>query len=142
MFKAGRTAAFKAFVACAVGAAVLLAPAASSARASSEAASEAAANVLIAPIALSELPIQGRDTYALVHAGGPFPYEKDGTVFGNRERLLPKQRRGYWREYTVRTPGLRHRGARRMVCGGQVAHAPDACYYSSDHYASFRKIIP
>lgn len=132
MFKAGALAACKAFMACAVGAAVLLAPAVSSAR------SEAGAR---ASIALSDLPAQGRATYALIHAGGPFPHDKDGTVFGNRERLLPIKKRGYWREYTVRTPGVRHRGARRIVCGG-APRTPDTCYYSGDHYASFREITP
>ena len=92
------------------------------------------------PIALAELPPQGRATYALIREGGPFPYDKDGTVFGNRERLLPAHRRGYYREYTVRTPGSRNRGARRIVCGGKP-RTPDACYYTSDHYASFREIV-
>ena len=84
---------------------------------------------------------EGVKTYRLIHAGGPFPYEKDGTVFGNRERLLPRKARGYYREYTVRTPGLSHRGARRIVCGGEVPRQPDACYYTADHYASFRMIV-
>ena len=91
-------------------------------------------------ITLAELPPQGRTTYARIRAGGPFPYEKDGTVFGNRERLLPAHPRGYWREYTVKTPGVRSRGARRIVCGG-APRTPDACYYTSDHYASFREIV-
>jgi len=94
-----------------------------------------------APVALSSLPAQGHATYQLIHQGGPFPFEKDGVVFGNRERLLPGQKRGYYREYTVKTPGSRNRGARRIVCGG-VPTTPDACYYSADHYASFRKIVP
>gem|GEM_PF-349485 len=92
-------------------------------------------------VALGQLPREGRATHALIHQGGPFPYEKDGTVFGNRERLLPLHPRGYWREYTVKTPDTRGRGARRIVCGGKP-RTPDACYYSSDHYASFRKIRP
>lgn len=94
----------------------------------------------LATVRLAELPVQGRDTYELIRRGGPFPYDKDGTVFGNRERLLPAQKRGYYREYTVRTPGSRDRGARRIVCGGPV-RMPHACYYTADHYASFRKIV-
>ena len=62
-------------------------------------------------------------------------------MFGNRERQLPAERRGYYREYTVRLPGSRDRGARRIVCGGPRSVAPDACYYTDDHYASFRKIV-
>jgi len=91
-------------------------------------------------IALAELPRQGRETYELIYRGGPFPYGKDGTVFGNRERQLPRNTRGYYREYTVKTPGSRDRGARRIVCGGPP-RTPDACYYTADHYASFRKIV-
>ena len=91
-------------------------------------------------VALSDLPSNGRAMYALILAGGPFPHDKDGVVFGNRERLLPLSKRGYYREYTVRTPSVRHRGARRIVCGG-VRTRPDACYYTADHYASFRRIV-
>ena len=87
-----------------------------------------------------ELPAQGKITYRLIRQGGPFPHEKDGIVFGNRERLLPSQRRGYYREYTVDTPGARNRGARRIVCGGP-ARTPVACYYTSDHYSSFRRLV-
>ena len=94
----------------------------------------------VAVIAVAELPAQGRQTLQLIRDGGPFPYEKDGTVFGNRERLLPAKQRGYYLEYTVRTPGSRNRGARRIVCGGQP-RTPDACYYTGDHYASFRRIV-
>lgn len=94
-----------------------------------------------ATITVAELPRQGVQTYELIHQGGPFAYEKDGMVFGNRERLLPAQKRGYYREYTVKTPGSRDRGARRVVCGGQ-ARTPDNCYYTADHYASFRRIVP
>ena len=93
-------------------------------------------------VALAQLPRQAHDTWRLIHAGGPFPYEKDGQVFGNRERLLPQHTRGYWREYTVRTPGVQGRGARRIVCGGAKPTQPDACYYTADHYSSFRKITP
>jgi len=92
-------------------------------------------------VALGSLPVQAQTTYALVRQGGPFPYAKDGVVFGNRERLLPLNTRGYYREYTVKTPGASTRGARRLVCGGP-ATVPDACYYTADHYASFRKIVP
>jgi ribonuclease T1 len=93
-----------------------------------------------AVIQLAELPAQGRKTYELILRGGPFPHDKDGVVFGNRERLLPAARRGFYREYTVPTPGSRDRGARRIVCGGP-ARTPDACYYTADHYASFRMIV-
>lgn len=93
-----------------------------------------------ASIRMAELPRQGRDTHELIRRGGPFPYDKDGVVFGNRERQLPAERRGYYHEYTVPTPGSRDRGARRIVCGGP-ARVPDACFYTADHYASFRKIV-
>ena len=93
-----------------------------------------------ATVHVTELPPQGRETYELIRQGGPFPFDKDGTVFGNRERLLPTERRGYYREYTVRTPGSRDRGARRIVCGGPL-RTPHACYYTADHYASFRMIV-
>ena len=93
-----------------------------------------------ATIRVAELPIQGRETYELIRQGGPFPFGKDGAVFGNRERSLPAEKRGYYREYTVTTPGSRDRGARRIVCGGP-ARAPHACYYTADHYGSFRKIV-
>lgn len=91
-------------------------------------------------IQVAQLPAAGKATFELIRTGGPFPYEKDGTVFRNRERLLPGSARGYYREYTVKTPGARNRGARRIVCGGPATR-PDACYYSADHYASFRKIV-
>ena len=93
-----------------------------------------------AVILVAELPKQGRETYELIRLGGPFPYGKDGVVFGNRERVLPSARRGYYREYTVPTPGSRDRGARRIVCGGPLK-VPHACYYTADHYASFRMIV-
>lgn len=94
----------------------------------------------VAVVTLASLPVQARQTEQLIRAGGPFPYDKDGSVFGNRERLLPRHDRGYYREYTVPTPGSRDRGARRIVCGGP-ARTPDACYYTDDHYASFRRIV-
>ena len=95
----------------------------------------------LAEVALSELPPEARETYALILNGGPFRYDRDGAVFGNREGILPPVRRGYYHEYTVPTPGARNRGARRIVCGGPKK-APDACYYTGDHYQSFRRIRP
>jgi ribonuclease T1 len=92
-------------------------------------------------VQLSSLPSEAQATERLVRTGGPFPYSKDGSRFGNRERQLPAQARGYYREYTVKTPGSRDRGARRIVCGGQKPAAPDACFYTDDHYASFRRIV-
>jgi ribonuclease T1 len=92
-------------------------------------------------IGLADLPRQGQQMYRLILQGGPFPHEKDGVVFGNYERQLPSARRGYYHEYTVDTPGVRGRGARRIVCGGLQRSAPQACYYTSDHYVSFKKIV-
>jgi len=92
-------------------------------------------------IRVVELPRQGQQTLELIRVGGPFPHGKDGTVFGNRERQLPAEKRGYYREYTVPTPGAKNRGARRIVCGGRQRSEPDACYYTGDHYASFRRIV-
>jgi ribonuclease T1 len=92
-------------------------------------------------IGLQQLPREGQDTYRLIHQGGPFPYDKDGVVFGNRERMLPRQARGYYHEYTVKTPGERTRGARRIVCGGLEVQRPQNCYYSDDHYTTFREIV-
>ncbi len=86
-------------------------------------------------IAAAELPAEGRDTLRLIEQGGPFPYERDGVTFKNYERVLPKQPRGYYHEYTVKTPGVKHRGARRIVCG-----QPVECYYTADHYRTFKRI--
>ncbi len=102
---------------------------------------DAAVPTAVTTVALSELPEQGQAVMKLIYQGGPFRHDKDGTVFGNREKSLPLRQRGYYREYTVRTPGERSRGARRIVCGGQQPTAPDACYYTADHYASFRQIV-
>ncbi|KQW02127.1 ribonuclease domain-containing protein [Streptomyces sp. Root369] len=84
----------------------------------------------------SKLPAEARQTLELIDRGGPFPYAKDGSVFGNFERLLPAHRRGYYHEYTVPTPGSRDRGARRIVTGqgGEI-------YYTDDHYDSFRAVL-
>jgi ribonuclease T1 len=92
-------------------------------------------------VALASLPEPAQQTYRRVLSGGPFADAKDGTVFGNRERLLPGKGRGYYREYTVPTPGSADRGARRIVCGGERPAEPEACYYTADHYASFRRIV-
>lgn len=93
-------------------------------------------------VALNALPRPAQQTHERILSGGPFPYAKDGAVFGNRERVLPRRARGYYREYTVETPGSRDRGARRIVCGGSRPKQPDACFYTGDHYASFRRIEP
>lgn len=83
------------------------------------------------------LPPEAIATLALIQQGGPFPYSKDGTVFQNRERRLPNRPRGYYREYTVPTPGSPDRGARRIITGGDP---PREFYYTPDHYRSFRPI--
>lgn len=85
------------------------------------------------------LPAEAHATIALIQRGGPFPHRQDGSVFGNREGRLPARPRGWYREYTVATPGLNHRGARRIVTGGQP---PQTWYYSDDHYDSFRPFQP
>ena len=94
-----------------------------------------AANAWAGDIALADLPAEARHTLALIKAGGPFPHAQDGGTFGNREKLLPQRDRGYYREYTVRTPGARDRGARRIVAGkgGEF-------YYTADHYRTFKRI--
>ncbi|MDQ5898229.1 MAG: hypothetical protein RLZZ592_1800 [Pseudomonadota bacterium] len=95
------------------------------------------------PVRLDDLPGEALTVHRQIQTGGPFLHpEKDGIVFANRERLLPRETRGYYREYTVPTPGSRDRGARRIVCGGREPKTPDVCYYTQDHYASFRRIAP
>ena len=86
-------------------------------------------------IRLHDLPIEAQETIVLIRKGGPYPYAKDGAVFGNREGILPRAKRGYYREYTVKTPGVRSRGARRIVAG-----ASGELYFSDDHYNRFRRI--
>ena len=87
-------------------------------------------------VQLQALPPEARETLALIRAGGPFPYSRDGAVFGNREGLLPKQPSGYYREYTVSSPGARDRGPRRIVAGQRGEY-----YYTDDHYRTFKRII-
>jgi ribonuclease T1 len=86
-------------------------------------------------VSLAELPGEARATLQLIRQGCPFPYPRDGVVFGNYEKNLPKMPRGYYHEYTVKTPGARNRGARRIVCGRQ-----QECYYTADHYRTFQLI--
>ena len=97
--------------------------------------SETPAEAALAEIAAAELPGEARQTISLIRKGGPFHFLRDGVVFGNFEKRLPTRARGYYREYTVRTPGARERGARRIVAGkgGEL-------YYTDDHYNSFRRI--
>ncbi|MDR5780302.1 ribonuclease [Caballeronia sp. LZ065] len=90
-------------------------------------------------VRIEQLPKQAVTTLRLIEAGGPFPFEKDGVVFGNRERLLPRHPRGYYHEYTVPTPRARDRGARRIVCGGPRRQIGE-CFYTDDHYTSFKRI--
>ncbi len=94
-----------------------------------------------ATVRLVDLPREARHTASLIEVGGPFPFYKDGTTFGNRERLLPLKPRGYYREYTVRTPSSRDRGARRIVCGGKPPSTTESCFYTDDHYSSFKRIV-
>lgn len=94
---------------------------------------------LLPDVVLADLPPEAREVNALIRKGGPFHYDRDGVVFGNREKILPAEPRGYYHEYTVRTPGELSRGARRIICGGPP-RKPEACWYTSDHYQSFRRI--
>lgn len=94
-----------------------------------------APEVPVGEVAATQLPPEAATTIALIHKKGPFPYAKDGSIFGNREGLLPKQKRGYYREYTVKTPGSRTRGARRIIKGGG-----GELFYTDDHYNSFKRI--
>ena len=94
-------------------------------------------------VSVETLPKQAGQTLTLIRAGGPFPYAKDGTVFGNNEGLLPRQARGYYHEFTVPTPGESDRGARRIVTGGPAYGVTNGeFYYTGDHYATFERIRP
>jgi ribonuclease T1 len=99
-------------------------------------AADAGAFQRLGEVRVAELPKEARATLLLIREGGPFPYEKDGATFGNREGALPARRRGHYREYTVKTPGARDRGARRIISG-----YPDEFYYTEDHYRIFRRIV-
>ncbi len=89
----------------------------------------------LAYVAVAALPEEARQTLELIDKGGPYPYSRDGVVFSNFEKILPKQDKGYYHEYTVKTPGEKDRGARRIVTGKD-----DERYYTDDHYKSFRRI--
>lgn len=86
-------------------------------------------------VALADLSAEARDTLHIIAQGGPFPYPRDGVVFNNFERVLPEHRRGYYHEYTVMTPGVHSRGVQRIVCGP----LPE-CYFTADHYQTFKRI--
>ena len=103
--------------------------------AAAPACAQKAAHESIGEVRAAELPREARDTLALIRKGGPFPYAKDGAIFSNREGILPKQKRGYYKEYTVKTPGERTRGARRIIWGkgGEF-------FYTEDHYNHFSRI--
>jgi ribonuclease T1 len=121
-----------AWVFAAVMSLVALAPARSEAKQSAG---------LGADVTLASLSPEARRTDRLIHSGGPFPFERDGVVFGNYEKRLERRPRGYYHEYTVPTPGARNRGARRIICGGSQPTEPDACFFTEDHYNSFHRIV-
>jgi ribonuclease T1 len=98
-------------------------------------AADAAPQVGVPVIAVAELPAEAHDTLRVIKQGGPFAYQRDGVVFKNYERILPKRPRGYYHEYTVKTPGARNRGARRIISGEVNEY-----YYTADHYKTFRQI--
>jgi ribonuclease T1 len=92
-------------------------------------------NAGVDSVSLARLPLEAKDTFRLIKQGGPYPFPRDGIVFSNREHRLPKRPRGFYHEYTVKTPGARNRGARRIIC----SVVPD-CYYTDDHYQTFKRI--
>ncbi|MFI9202001.1 ribonuclease domain-containing protein [Streptomyces sp. NPDC053048] len=132
-----RSARFAALVALAstllLGAPAVAAPQAAAPHAASV---SVPAEKIVGDICHSDLPSQAHDTIRLIESGGPFPYPKDGTVFSNRENVLPKQARGYYHEYTVKTPGSPDRGARRIVAGQKTRED----YYTADHYRTFDRV--
>jgi ribonuclease T1 len=93
----------------------------------------------LSTIAFADLPSEAQKTMLAIKRGGPYPYSKDGVVFNNYERVLPKHQRGYYHEFTVKTPGAHNRGARRIIVGGVLEH-PNEFYYTDDHYATFKRI--
>ena len=93
--------------------------------------------------AVASLPPEAHEVIEDIEAGGPYEYPRnDGVTFGNREGLLPDEEPGYYREFTVETPGLDHRGARRIVTGGPDERDPEHWYYTADHYESFCELVP
>lgn len=98
-----------------------------------------AAGATLEVVAVRDLPQEEQKTLTLIKRGGPFPFAKDGVTFGNYEKVLPRQKRGYYHEFTVTTPGARNRGARRIVVGGEPASSLDR-FYTDNHYASFKRI--
>jgi ribonuclease T1 len=90
----------------------------------------------LSSIPVAQLPAEARDTLRAIKQGGPFAYARDGAVFNNFEQVLPRQKRGYYHEYTVKTPGVHNRGVRRIISG-----KVDEYYYTADHYQSFKKIL-
>jgi len=137
----------------AVSAALLAVPAASA----RDDRSPQPARAALTEIPQDRLPLEARETLRLIERGGPFPYDRDGIVFGNFEKRLPAKARGYYQEYTVKTPGVKSRGARRIIAGGcaigarktqggtPAAHAPCSNgerYYTDDHYNSFKRVLP
>lgn len=92
---------------------------------------------LLGTITARQLPVEAQNTLRLIRQGGPFPYRRDGIEFQNREARLPRQRRGYYHEYTVPTPGATDRGGRRIITG-----AANEFYFTADHYRSFQRVIP
>jgi ribonuclease T1 len=121
-----------AFLCCAIAALLVIAANFAGARDSEH----ESATASFPSIAVANLPPEGQATLHLIKKGGPYPYRKDGSIFGNRERNLPRQARGYYKEYTVKTPGANNRGARRIVAGEVGEY-----YYTGDHYNTFQRIV-